>query len=85
MKHNPIIVTEDTFSLKRGQVIESYEKVQGGAVTKDGHYLSEAKYVVLTEKLSTDDEKRIRDMIRQQLRLMFWNLYTKQSVLVGNL
>jgi hypothetical protein len=85
MEQNPLIVVEDTFKLKRGQIIETYKKVSGGAITKDGDFLSTKNYIVLTEALSKDDEKKIRDMIRQQLRLMFWNLYTKNGILIGNL
>ena len=80
----PVLITEDTIKFKKGQILESYKKVDEGIeVSKD--FLSEGKYVILTESLSSEDEKKIRNMIRAQLKLMFWNLYTKQSIIVGSL
>ena len=83
-KKFPILVTEDTIKFKKGMIIESYKQVDDGINVSDD-FLNESKYIMLTEALSKEDEKKIRDMIRQQLKLMFWNLYTKQSVVIGSL
>lgn len=80
----PILVTEDTIKFKKGMILENYRLVDDGLqVSKD--FLNKKNFIVLTESLSKEDEKKIRDMIRQQMKLVFWNLYTKQAMLVGNL
>lgn len=81
----PIIVVEDTFKFNRGTIIETYTHVSNGIVAHSNDFLSKKNFVVLTETLSREDEKRVRDMIRQQIRLLLWNLYTKNSILIGNL
>lgn len=82
-KKFPILVIEDTAKYKKGTILESYQIVDDGIEVSDKDFLSESKYIMLTESLSKEDEKKIRDMIKQQLKLMFWNLYTKQAVLVN--
>lgn len=80
---NPIIITEDTLFFKKGQLLENFKKVDDGVEDHDGNFLAEGKYVMLTEKLSSDDEKKIRDMISLQLKSLLWNLYTKSSIIIG--
>ncbi|MEO6303070.1 MAG: hypothetical protein ABIP51_07840 [Bacteroidia bacterium] len=82
MKQSPLIVTKNTFNLKRGTVLENYTTVRDGIITENKDFLSNKNFVLLTEKLSTDDEKRVREIIKQQIRVLLWNLYTKNSILL---
>lgn len=82
---NPIIITEDTLFFKKGQLLENFKKVDDGVEDNDGNFLAEGKYIVLTEHLSSDDEKKIKDMIRRQIKLLLWNMFTKNSIIIGNL
>lgn len=77
----PIIVTEDTLKFKKGQILESYKIVQDGVEIKSD-YLNETKFVFLTEKLSDEDEKKIKELIQTQIKKLLWNLYTKSNVLI---
>ena len=70
------------FSVKKGIIINSYIVLDNGIITEDSNFLSKASVLLLTEKLSSDDEKRVREIIKQQIRTLLWNLYTKQSMLV---
>mgnify|MGYP000653294918 CR=1 FL=1 len=83
-KKFPVLVVEDTAKFKKGTILESYKFVDDG-INVEEDFLNESKYILLTEALSKADEKRIRDMIREQMKLIFWNLYTKQSVITGSL
>lgn len=82
---SPLLVITETFNLPKGTVVENYESIEGGVITEKNDYLPSKAFIVLNENISKDDEKKIREMIRQQLRLLFWNLYTKQATIVGNL
>lgn len=81
VKKSPLIVTKETFNLKKGTIIENYTEDKNGVYIKE-HFLSNDSFIILTEKLSSEDEKQIRDIIKAQLRVLLWNLYTKQSILV---
>ena len=70
------------FSVKKGIIINSYIVLDNGIITEDSNFLSKASVLLLTEKLSSDDEKRVREIIKQQIRTLLWNLYTKQLMLV---
>ena len=81
-KNKPLIVIKETFSVKKGTIINSYTVLDNVIITEDSNFLSKASVLLLTEKLSSDDEKRVREIIKQQIRTLLWNLYTKQSMLV---
>ncbi len=38
---------------------------------------------IIKEKLSIEDEKRIKALIRIQLKAFLWNLYSKQAVILN--
>lgn len=82
-KKEPLIVTENTFIFKKGTVLENYSVLKDGILTEEKHFLAKKDYVILNEKLSVDEEKRVRELIRQQLKVLFWNLYTKQGVIIN--
>lgn len=81
-KNKPLIVIKETFGVKKGTIINSYTVLSNGIITEDRNFLAKDSTLLLTEKLSTEDEKRVREIIKQQIRTLLWNLYTKQSMLV---
>lgn len=78
-------IVEDSLSFKKGQLLENYKLLDEGIEDGKGNFLAEGKYVLLTERLSSEDETIVKDLIRKQLKLLLWNLFTKQSILVGNI
>lgn len=84
-KKYPVLIVENTAFFKKGQLLESYKILDEGIEDQEGNYLAEGNYILLTEKLSKDDEERIKEMVRTQLKSLFWNLYTKSNVLISHL
>lgn len=83
-KQEPVLVTESTLNIKKGKFIKEYKKVDGGILIGK-NFLSKSNYIHLNEKLSPEDEKRVKEIIRAQLKYFFWQLYTKQSFMLGNI
>lgn len=84
VKKQPLIVIKETFNLKRGAILENYTQLKNGVIIKEsGHFLANNAFIILNEKLTTDEEKQVRDIIKAQLRVLLWNLYTKNSILVA--
>lgn len=85
MDNNSILIVEDSAIFKRGQLInEEYEILEEGIELKKSNlFIPNKKFVVLSEKLSKDDEKRVRELIRLTLKNLLWNMYTKQAILIG--
>jgi hypothetical protein len=84
MEKAPIVILEDSMNFKRGQVIEEYKVDDDGVLVED-KFIAEGTYVMLTEKLDLADEQKVKELIRQQFKLFFWNLYTKSSINLGSL
>ena len=59
-KKFPVLIIEDTAKYKKGTIIESYRKVDDG-IEISTDFLKESKYILLTEALSKDDEKKIEE------------------------
>lgn len=78
---NKAVILEDSAFFKRGQIISDYKKSEDGLLF-EGKFVNDEKVVYLTETLSANDEVRIREIIRQQLKALFYNLYTKQSFII---
>lgn len=81
----PIVIVEDTFFFKKGQLLENYKKVNDGVEDVNGNFLVEGSYVMLTEKLSSDDEAKVKALIKKTLTGLLWNLYTKSSIIIPNI
>lgn len=76
MKQKLFIIEESCY-FKMGDEVE-------GVVTNEGvrigdHFLDKSQYVVLNEALTKTDEEKVRRIIRQVLKTMFWRLYTRSS------
>lgn len=83
-KKSPILILEDSFRFKKGKILSEYTEVnEGVSIGKD--FLPKRSYIQLNENLSPADEKRIKDLIKTQLKYMFWQMYTKNNYLLGNL
>lgn len=83
-RQEPVLVTESTLKIKKGKFITEYKTVDDGILIGKT-FLPKSKYIHLNEKLSPEDEKRVKDIIRAQLKYFFWQLYTKQSFMLGNI
>lgn len=81
MTRKPIIILEDSAFFHKGQIIEKYNLTSDG-ININGKFLQENKFIILNENLSSDDEKKIRDIVRQTLKTLLWNLYTKSSTIL---
>lgn len=79
-----IIITENSNYFKKGQLLETYEIVEEGIHVK-GHFLDKSKFINLNEALTPADEKRIRMIIRSQLKYLFYQSFTKSSILLGTI
>lgn len=82
MKKKPLLITKSTFNLKVGTVLENYKITRSGIITESKDFISNKNFIFLKEKLSVEDEKRVKDLIKSQLKVLLWNLYTKNSILV---
>jgi len=81
---DPIIILETSLYFERGKIFEEYESVDDGVLIQE-HFIPKNQFVKLNEQLSPADEKRVKDLIRAQLKYFFWQLYTKQSFMLGNI
>jgi len=82
MKKKPLLITKSTFNLKVGTVLENYKITRSGIITESKDFISNKNFIFLKEKLSVEDEKRVKDLIKSQLKVLLWNCYTKNSILV---
>lgn len=77
---NKVLITCDSHYFKTGQVVE-------GKLTKTGllikeHLINEGSFIVLTEALSTQDEEKVKHIIRDMLKRFFYRQYTRSSFLL---
>ena len=82
-----ILITENTNFFKKGDVIkENFNLLEEGVeIGEEKHFLNKKKFINLNEALTPNDEKRIREIIKTQLRYIFWQLYTKSPIIIGNI
>ena len=71
------IITEDSHFFKKGQIVE-------GELSKDGllvenHFVSKDSFVILSEQLSLQDEEKVKNLVRDILKRMFWRMYTRSG------
>lgn len=85
MKKAPALIIEDSIHFKSGQLLTEYKQLDEGIEDLEGNFLCEQKYILLSEKISKEDEEIIKTLVKKQMKLILWNLYTKGNVLLGNL
>ena len=74
------------FLLENNSLIKtnSFKRTDEGLFI-EGTFYKNGTFISLNESLTPQDERRIKDLIRQQLKFFFWNLYTKTPIVLGNL
>ena len=75
-----LFIVEDSGYFKLGQEVD-------GLCVKDGayvgeHYLTKEQFIPISEALNKTDEEKIRRMVREMLKKMFWRLYTRSAFIV---
>ena len=83
MDNNPAVILEDSAFFSKGQVLENYVRDEDGILV-EGKLVPEGKFVVLNEVLTSDEEAKIKLLIRDQLKQFLYRLYTYQSTLLNN-
>lgn len=79
-----VIVTEDLGNIEAGEIFREYKVLKNGLEINET-FIPKGKFVRLDEKLSRDDEKEVKEIIKKQLKYTLWQLYTKQNIFVGNI
>lgn len=74
------IITEDSYFFKKGQIVE-------GQITKDGllvenHFIAKESYIILTEVLTLQDEEKVKGIVRDILRRLFYRQYVRAGFLL---
>lgn len=80
MQKQKVFIIEESCYFKLGEEVEGLA-VDGGVRVGD-HFLTENQAVVLNEALSKADEEKIRRLVREMLKKMFWRLYTRSAFIV---
>lgn len=75
-----VIISEDTYYLKKGQIVE-------GDISKDGllvetHFVPKESFIVLSESLTLQDEEKVKTIVRDVLKRYFWRQYTRAAFLL---
>jgi hypothetical protein len=71
------IIIKESYYYKVGQIIEG-KKTKNGILTKK-HFLPKESYVSLKETLNKQDEAKVRDIVRDIMKRVFWRWYTRSS------
>lgn len=72
-----VYITEDSLYFNKDQIVEGIKTNNGIRVGK--HFVPESQYVVLNEKLTKKDEDKVRKIVREMLKKMFWRMYTRSA------
>lgn len=83
-KKKPILILEDSFKFKKGRILLEYSEIKEG-IKVGNDFLPKKSFIQLNENLSPADEKRVKELIKSQLKYFFWQLYTKSNYMIGNL
>ena len=79
-----IIITESSNYFKKGQLIDEYTNEDEGIKIKE-HFIPKKSFISLNENLTPADERKVKALIKKQLKYLFWNLYTKNNFMLGNM
>jgi hypothetical protein len=74
------IITEDSHFFKKGQIVE-------GELSKDGllvenHFVSKDSFIILNEALSLQDEEKVKNLVRDIIKRMFYRQYVRAAFLL---
>lgn len=73
----PLVILEDTRYFKMGDKVQGIVTEEGAHIGK--HYVSKDQFVILQEAMTKADEDKIRRIVREMLKKMFWRMYTRSS------
>ena len=74
------IITEDSHFFKRGQIVEGELSNEGLLV--ENHFISKDSFIVLNEALTLQDEEKVRNMVRDIIKRMFYRQYVRAAFLL---
>lgn len=80
MTKQKVFILKESNYFKLGEEVEGIELEDGIRVGE--HFLSKDQAVVLSEALTKADEEKIRRLVREMLKKMFWRLYTRSAFIV---
>lgn len=83
-KKKPILILEDSFKFKKGRILLEYSEIKEG-IKVGNDFLPKKSFIQLNENLSPADEKRVKELIKGQLKYFFWQLYTKSNYMIGSI
>ena len=72
------ILTENINNLKKGDILKEF-KLSNNGIVLDKKVIPYDSLIVLTENLTTADEAKIKKIVKDILKLVFWRLYTRNS------
>ncbi len=76
-----VLFLESSKNHKKGTILENFHPTVNGILDEGGNFIEKKNFIYLTEKLSKEDENKVREMIKEMLRLFLWRLYTRNSLL----
>jgi hypothetical protein len=79
MEATKILFLEDTGSYKKGTTIENCFPTIRGVLDEQGNLIKKKNFIYLTEKLSKEDEEKVKALIKEMLKLVLWRMYTRSS------
>jgi len=79
MKQKLFIIEQSNY-FQFGQEVDGL-CVENGAYVGE-HYLPKEQFIPINEALTKADEEKIRRMVREMLKKMFWRLYTRSAFIV---
>ena len=72
------LLLENTEKFKKGDLLKEIEVLADG-IKKDDNLISHKDVILLNEALTSADETKIKNMIKEFLKQVFWRLYSRNS------
>jgi hypothetical protein len=76
-----IFVLKELSTFKPGQIVDVDIELKEG-VQVDEVIFGKDSYIPLNESLSPKDEERVKEIIRDVLKKVFWRIYTRNSFIL---
>lgn len=84
LEGSDIMITENIDEFRIGEIVRNYKEVKNGLLINEV-FVKNTSFKRLDEKLSKEDEKEVKEIIKKQLKYILWQLYTKHSIFIGNI
>jgi len=72
------LLTENINSFKKGDLVKDF-KLSSEGIVLENNIIPYDSLIVLKENLTSQDEEKIKKIVRDMLKLVFWRLYTRNS------